>query len=596
MNKPNQTLCLTMIVRNESRVIERCLASVHALISAWVIVDTGSTDGTQAIVRHYLDDVEGELIERPWVDFAHNRTEALTYARGKADYLLIIDADEVLSFDPAFRWPELTEDAYSIETRFDRLSYRRVQLVKNTGDWYYCGVLHEYITASEQKQVIPLHGVVNLPRRDGARSADPHKFKRDALTLEQALLDEPDNARYVFYLAQSYRDAGEYELALKAYQRRAAMDGDPEERWYARYQGGLMRLLLGEPWEKVLNALLEAYADRPTRAEPLYRIATYYRERKAYPLAALFAQQALSIDYPTDNLFVETSIYAYGIAFEYAICCYWAGQHTLAIELNNRILETPGVAADIFDQAIKNRQYSLAALYPKRAAERPERNRIRVLVPFRNPGANFDNCIASLLEQDYPAFDMVFVDHGSADGSHEAVPIDDPRVALLRFDPSQPELQTIHTFLTHRCRPDDILVYVDGADWLADEYVLSTLNNLYNAYDCWVLYGQYREANGRYGHSQPYPDEQAFRQLDRYAFPHLIRTFRADLYQHIRTYDPGYVCMKDARGNWRKLSSQDDRALMTPLLRQAGFERVRFNDQVLYVLNTDQAGDRHEQP
>jgi glycosyltransferase involved in cell wall biosynthesis len=524
------------------------------------------------------------------VDFAHNRSEALAYAAGKAEYLLILDADEVLAFDQDFTWPELEADGYHIETLFGGLAYQRIQLVKNTGDWYYRGVVHEYITAAAEKRIGRLPGVVNLPHSDGARSADPHKFKRDALILEQALLDEPDNHRYVFYLAQSYKAAGAYNAALEQYQRRVGMGGDPEEVWYALYQIGLMRLLLDEPWEKALSALLEAYANRPTRAEPLYRIIVYYREQKAYPVAALFAQRAMNIAQPEGGLFVEKALYDYLIRFEYAICCYWAGHHTTAIRMNNQILATPGVSPEIFDQAITNRRYSLAALYPQRAEIPSTTNHFKILIPFTNPGTFFDNCIASLLEQQYPAFAMIFFDHGSTDNSCEYVPIEDPRATLTRHDESLSRLEMLHNFILQSCRPDDIVVYLDGADWLADPQALAMLNHLYNAYDCWVLYGQYREANGRYGRSQPYADESDLRRLEHQRFPHLIRTFRAGLYQQIQTYDPEYTCMKDDQGDWHALSRDDDQALMAPLLRQAGFDKVRFNDQVLYILNTDLDG------
>lgn len=85
-----------MIVRNECRVIERCLDSIKGFIDHWVIVDTGSTDGTQQLIRQCLRDIPGDLIERPWVNFGYNRTEALEFARGKSDYVFVIDADEVL--------------------------------------------------------------------------------------------------------------------------------------------------------------------------------------------------------------------------------------------------------------------------------------------------------------------------------------------------------------------------------------------------------------------------------------------------------------------------------------------------------------------
>src|SRR5262245_60818994 len=91
------TVCLNMIAKNEAPVIARCLASARPFIDHWIIVDTGSTDGTQQRVRECLQGIPGELHERPWRDFSHNRNQALELAGGAADYLLFIDADELLA-------------------------------------------------------------------------------------------------------------------------------------------------------------------------------------------------------------------------------------------------------------------------------------------------------------------------------------------------------------------------------------------------------------------------------------------------------------------------------------------------------------------
>ena len=182
------TICLTMIVRDEAPVIERCLASVAPLIDAWVVVDTGSTDGTQGIVRRALADIPGELIERPWVNFGHNRTEALAYARNRADYALVIDADEVLEVSPEFARSSLTADSLTIETRFGSLTYFRKHLFRNALEWRYEGVLHEHAVCQDaEEREERITGLRVVPRHDGARARDPLTYRRDALALENAL-------------------------------------------------------------------------------------------------------------------------------------------------------------------------------------------------------------------------------------------------------------------------------------------------------------------------------------------------------------------------------------------------------------------------
>lgn len=105
---------LCMIVRNEAHVIERCLSSVRHLLDHWLIIDTGSTDGTQEVVRRAMEGIPGMLYERPWVDFGHNRTEAVQAARVCADYTLLLDADQVLEAPAEFSWPALETDVVEL--------------------------------------------------------------------------------------------------------------------------------------------------------------------------------------------------------------------------------------------------------------------------------------------------------------------------------------------------------------------------------------------------------------------------------------------------------------------------------------------------
>lgn len=130
MTPSGQTICLCMIVKDEAPVIRRCLDSVRPLIDRWLIVDTGSADGTQEIVREHFRDIPGDLVERPWRDFAHNRSEALALARPHGAYTLIIDADDAMVVPDGFRWPDLDADSYTVDIDFGTIRYQRPQLVR----------------------------------------------------------------------------------------------------------------------------------------------------------------------------------------------------------------------------------------------------------------------------------------------------------------------------------------------------------------------------------------------------------------------------------------------------------------------------------
>ncbi len=343
VEKREPTICLNMIVKDESPVIRRCLQSVKHLIDYWVIVDTGSTDGTQQIIKEFMCDVPGELHEKPWKNFEHNRNEALNFAKNKADYLLFLDADEVLEFASDFKLPHLDKDVYFVDTQFGGTKYKRIQLINNHIRWEWVGVLHEVLVTPDEKSRDSLVGVVNIPRPDGNRSTDPRKFHKDAAILEAALLENPNHTRNVFYLAQSYRDAGESEKSLQVYQRRVAMGGWDQEVFWSLLQIGILKEALKRPTEEVIASYKEAYAYRPTRAEPLYRLAYFYRSLERFAEAFEVANLGLSLAKSDDILFVEDWIYEHGLLLEYAVAAYWEGHYMESLLATKLMLSKTGL-------------------------------------------------------------------------------------------------------------------------------------------------------------------------------------------------------------------------------------------------------------
>jgi tetratricopeptide (TPR) repeat protein len=310
-----------------------------------------------------MTDLPGQLHERPWRDFGHNRSEALELARGQGDYTLVMDADGVLEIAPGFRMPTLTADSYDLLIVLGGIAYHRTQLLNSALPWRYVGVLHEYPACPEAKTAAFLPGLKTIMYPDGARSRDPLKYRRDALVLEQGLLDEPNNERYVFYLAQSYRDAGVPESALQHYRRRAAKGGWAEEVWYSLYQIGCVEAGMGAPWPQAMASLLAAWQFDPTRAEPLFQIAMYYQKRREHHVAHLFFARAMTVPPPeAARLFVEHALYTHLIRLEYAVACYWTGRHGEAITINDQLLAMPSLAPDLIELARKNRDFSVTAL------------------------------------------------------------------------------------------------------------------------------------------------------------------------------------------------------------------------------------------
>jgi tetratricopeptide (TPR) repeat protein len=337
------SICLCMIVKDEIASLERCFDSCRELIDHWVICDTGSTDGTQELIRRELAGIPGELHERRWIDFGHNRSELMKLARGRGEYLLLLDADWTVAVEPG-ALDDLVADSYLIR-HTGEVEFHNKRLVSGRLDWHYTGATHEYISSDAERTCERLAGVViHVHSVGGLRTG---RWRRDAELLEAELERDPTNARAVFYLAQTHRDIGsesgdetKLALALENYRRRAELGGWAEEVYVARYQVGVLSARLGD-WPAAVDAFLTAWEQRPARLEAVHNLAVGLRERGLYRVAHRFTRLAAEerpLPVPDDILFVAPWIYEWGMLFEYSITAYWCGEWSASILACKRLL------------------------------------------------------------------------------------------------------------------------------------------------------------------------------------------------------------------------------------------------------------------
>jgi glycosyltransferase involved in cell wall biosynthesis len=359
-----KTICLNMIVKNESAIIERCLASVRDHIDAWVIVDTGSTDDTKEKIKRLLGNIPGQLHERPWKNFGHNRSEAVALAyEFKCDYFLFMDADDTLLAPPSFSWPALNAHVYELSLVYGNYKYARAALVSSALQWRWVGVLHEYPESTPPAE--SRDSLVEPQIRastEGARSRDPFKYDRDAQALAQGLKDEPHNTRYQFYLAQSYRDGGRPQEALAEYEKRAAQGGWEEEVWRSMLDAARLREILGRPADEVNSAFLGTFAKRPTRAEPLVDLARIARTKNEMTRAYQYAKHASTIAMPNDRLFVEADCYSFRMWDELAVAAYWTGNYRECFDVCEKLLASNAVPTSETQRIVANRDFARAKL------------------------------------------------------------------------------------------------------------------------------------------------------------------------------------------------------------------------------------------
>jgi glycosyltransferase involved in cell wall biosynthesis len=357
-------LLLNGIVKNEANRIERMLESVATYISGYAIVDTGSTDDTCTRIEEFFDkrDIPGIISEAPFHDWGQARNAALDLAFNcelAYDYIFLVDADmELVVRDPRV-FSKLGASAYQMMQRAGALEYKNTRLLSRLHPARYVGVTHEYLDCGP---VVDLDGAFFNDHADGANR--PGKLKRDITLLTKDLRQNPTNVRSLFYLANSYRDDGQHRLAIANYDKRILAGGWDQEVWNSIHERAKCYKAIGRE-DKYVLGLIEAFNYRPSRGEPLYDLANYYRLKGKNDLATMFARKVLSLPKPTDDLFVNVFAHTYGPKEELSISGFYSRdkkEKAEAFGVCDALSLDPAAPQATRDQAARNLFYYLEPL------------------------------------------------------------------------------------------------------------------------------------------------------------------------------------------------------------------------------------------
>jgi len=326
-------VAVCMIVKQESKVIKRCFDSFVPYISAYIINDNGSTDGTQDIITDYFAhrDIPGKIHHDKWVNFAHNRSLALDYGRKFIKetlkepledwYLLMVDADYILNIKNHHWLENLKLPNYSLR-HTGSLDYTECILFRADKPWKYECVTHEYpCLPGEYTGVNVCDDVTITHYYDGGSRSD--KFERDIRLLTEALADKKceHQARYTFYLARSYEDTNDFKNAIKYYELRVKEKHFPEEIYYSLFKAGVCKARIAqtaEDREDAVLSLLKAYNYRPSRVESLYEAAEFYIKWNMIEFALPLLEKCLAAAYPkNDILMIHRQVYEWQALYLY---------------------------------------------------------------------------------------------------------------------------------------------------------------------------------------------------------------------------------------------------------------------------------------
>jgi len=391
---PRVEVVLTSIVRNEEKNIARLLNSVKDVVDRIVICDTGSNDDTLSVLDAWskqTPDIPVHVFCDQWRDFGHNRTLSIEHAKSvvpscqhASTYMLFLDADMVLehSFPTTLairHWKERELNQVDVWYLFQNgtsVRYHNIRLLRMQCPVVCVQPTHEYYQIHQPDPVSPdlfsdLPDVKFCGRgyidervwiRDiGDGGCKQDKFQRDIRLLTDYLATHPGDRRATFYLANSYKNAGDLVAAHKAYQQRIDLGEWRQEVYMSLIYQGECSFLLKDPLNG-LRSFWKAMDVLPERPEAWYRCIRHFREEGKHQMAFALLQRAKEIlpkewkgtDVP---LFLEQHIGEYLLDEEMSICAYYVGEHALGRESCERLAGNQRIPEHVRALAAKNAKF-----------------------------------------------------------------------------------------------------------------------------------------------------------------------------------------------------------------------------------------------
>jgi glycosyltransferase involved in cell wall biosynthesis len=219
-------LSLCMIVKNEEKVLKRCLDSVQGIVDEIVIVDTGSDDRTKAIAAQYTD----KIYDFAWTD---SFSDARNFAQSKAtgEWILVLDADEYVDQDNLKEAKEqLAEQPESVDALSCKIynftgiygeqivQHHSLRIYRNKPSIRFIRKVHEQLDKTDGDLVTQPSNLVLYHSGYLLQTVkEKDKNKRNTTLIKQQLKRSGHAAFDFFNMGNEYLSKGEIEKALEAY-------------------------------------------------------------------------------------------------------------------------------------------------------------------------------------------------------------------------------------------------------------------------------------------------------------------------------------------------------------------------------------------
>lgn len=293
------TISLCMIVKDEEKVIKRCLDSVIDVVDEIIIVDTGSNDSTKEIAKEYTQ----KIYDFKWID-DFSKARDFSFSKATKEYILWLDADEILDYVNKNKLLELKGnlntgiDVVTMETYMcldennnPTIKSRRNRIVKSNKNFKWTGYIHEYIEIDGNIYDSDIGIIHHKVKCVNDRNLKIYKRNID-------LGNELSNRDLCYYGKELYCNCM-IDEAIKIFDKVILKDICKEEKIDALCKIGECYLYKKET-SKARKYFYKTFEYIEPRGEVLYNIAYSFEEEKKYYQAIFWYEMILNIKISKD--------------------------------------------------------------------------------------------------------------------------------------------------------------------------------------------------------------------------------------------------------------------------------------------------------